>query len=719
MYQLDVPVIVNGNEDVSRETIYSVHDFPFSDFQTLRECRKRGRKKNSIVYYDVEMAFDIETTTLEKLDYKRYHKTGEKVIKGDAFMYHWQFCLKDTVCFGRTWNEFIRFCEVLHLYLKTSDSKRAVVYVHNLSYEFQFMKDFIEFDEIFARDAHKVMKCYAYKYGIEFRCSYFLSNMSLAKFCENSEGVIHYKLVDTYDYKKMRTPSTPMSITEKGYCYNDVRGLCECIRSLRKEDNLAEIPLTSTGYVRREFRRAMQTDSGYYPGVFADLALTLPQYQLCKDAFRGGNTHANRIHAGHTITAKKGESAIVMGSMDISSSYPAQIAMGYYPMSAFRAVGITSQEQFDNLCATRCVIMRVQFDNLRMKENIPVPYIPLSKCQKHGKDCVLDNGRVLSIDCCEIAMTEIDLSIIKNQYDYDFFTVSECYVAARGKLPDCMRKTMMSFFIAKSQLKGNPDKVYEYMKSKNKLNSTFGMCVTDLLQDEWAMDAVTGEWHREKADAEKALKTYYGGKNSFLHYQWGIYVTAHARKQLQDMLDVVGMDVVYCDTDSIKFLHPETHMQEFEYKNKILGKRAIENDIPAFCDVGENRYILGVWDMDDLYIQFKTLGAKKYCGVEWDEKAAQSGKDPVRFTSTVAGMNKKLGAENLKCCNNFRLCRRMENVGRTISCFNNSKPHYIKVNGEEILTASNIGIIDTTYTLGVSNEYYEVLVNSQDGVLPE
>ena len=67
MYQLYVPVIVNGTEDVSRETIYTVNDFPFSDFQTLRECRKRGRKKNPIVYYDVEMAFDIETTTLEKV----------------------------------------------------------------------------------------------------------------------------------------------------------------------------------------------------------------------------------------------------------------------------------------------------------------------------------------------------------------------------------------------------------------------------------------------------------------------------------------------------------------------------------------------------------------------------------------------------------------------------------------------------------------------------
>ena len=316
-----------------------------------------------------------------------------------------------------------------------------------------------------------------------------------------------------------------------------------------------------------------------------------------------------------------------MGSMDISSSYPAQIAMGYYPMSAFRAVEITSQEQFDNLCATRCVIMRVEFDNLRMKENIPVPYIPLSKCQKHGKDCVIDNGRVLSIDCCEIAMTEIDLAIIRNQYAYDFFTVSECYVAARGKLPESMRKTMMSFFIAKSQLKGNPDKVYEYMKSKNKLNSTFGMCVTDLLQDEWLMNQTTGEWSREKVDAEKALNTYYDGKNSFFHYQWGIYVTAHARKQLQDMLDVVGMDAVYCDTDSIKFLHPDVHIPEFEAKNKILAKRAIDNDIPAFCDVGET-YILGVWDMMICTFSLRPLARKNTAALNGTKKRRNLAKTP-------------------------------------------------------------------------------------------
>ena len=55
MYELEVPVMIDGKENVSRETIYTVNDFPFSSFQTVRECRKRGRKKNPIVYYDVRL----------------------------------------------------------------------------------------------------------------------------------------------------------------------------------------------------------------------------------------------------------------------------------------------------------------------------------------------------------------------------------------------------------------------------------------------------------------------------------------------------------------------------------------------------------------------------------------------------------------------------------------------------------------------------------------
>ena len=84
---------------------------------------------------------------------------------------------------------------------------------------------------------------------------YILSNMSLSKFCQNEEGVTHYKLDgNEYNYDTFRLPTTPLSEYEQGYCYNDVRGLCECIKSRLKHDTLASIPLTSTGYVRRELR---------------------------------------------------------------------------------------------------------------------------------------------------------------------------------------------------------------------------------------------------------------------------------------------------------------------------------------------------------------------------------------------------------------------------------------------------------------------------------
>ena len=106
------------------------------------------------------------------------------------------------------------------------------------------------------------------------------------------------------------------------------------------------------------------------------------------------------------------------------------------------------------------------------------------------------------------------------------------------------------------------------------------------------------------------------------------------------------------------------------------------------------------------------------CGAP-NEKAAKAGKDPCRFVTTVAGMNKKLGAENIKCPNNFRLKRKMEDVGRTTSWFNEGKPHYITVNGDTFCTASNIGILDTTYTLGVTDEYFGVLQAAQNGEKPE
>ncbi len=77
------------------------------------------------------------------------------------------------------------------------------------------MRRFINVTEMFARaERHPVR--FLVNGCIEFRCSLILSNMSLAKFCENSRGVRYQKMRgEAYNYNKLRTAATPM--TEQEY----------------------------------------------------------------------------------------------------------------------------------------------------------------------------------------------------------------------------------------------------------------------------------------------------------------------------------------------------------------------------------------------------------------------------------------------------------------------------------------------------------------------
>lgn len=716
--------------------IYNIYDFPYEKYSTFRKVYKK-RGKNNIWYYNFPCAFDIETTTIKKLDLKNpYEKDGSEKFRGEAFMYHWQFCLYDTVCFGRTWQDFVYFWKKLKKVYQLNETTKLCVYVHNLSYEFQFIKDFMPISSVFAKEAHKIMKCESN--GIEFRCSYFLSNMSLSKFCQNTEGVKHYKLIDIYDYSKIRTPYTPLTRTEKSYCYCDVKSICEAVTTLLKEDTIATIPLTNTGYVRREYRHSMKTKK--LRNDFPKLALSLNQYRLAKAAFRGGNTHANRIFANKIIGVgivdnngkqiaregnyidgklKKGKSNIVKSikagkifSKDLSSSYPAAIMYGYYPMGKFIDVTLDTQEKLDNYTQNYCCIMEIEFFDLKIKKNVPIPYIDIAHCQKLPKEGRKnDNGRILKAPYIKYTCTEIDLEIIRKQYDYSELNVTKAMYAKRGKLPDELRNKLLYFFEQKSLLKGIDEKEYEYMKSKNRLNSTFGMMVTDILQSDVIYNFNTHEWTKEanenRSDKELSalLEKYYSSKNSFLHFQWGVYVTAHARKFLQDMIDIVAMDVVYIDTDSIKFIN-ESHIAEFDRMNVYKIHLAEDNDIPALCRLPSGKIMyMGTWDSDGEYLYFKTLGAKKYCYIKLDKNGSP------KFEVTVSGLNKTDGAKAVMHPSNFEIefqCD--ENLsGRTATWFNESQPHEITVNNFKFFTASNVGILPSTYTFGITTEYLEVI----------
>jgi hypothetical protein len=186
------------------------------------------------------------------------------------------------------------------------------------------------------------------------------------------------------------------------------------------------------------------------------------------------------------------------------------------------------------------------------------------------------------------------------------------------------------------------------------------------------------------------------------------------------MLKVVGHDVVYTDTDSIKFVNSK-HVEEFNEINKFLMNQAENNDIPAYCDRTDmedgkelvTRFYLGTWDDDGHYIRFKTLGSKKYCyeAMKKDKKTKELKKI---FEITVSGMGKKKGAKQVGKIENFQIGKKFYDVGRSTSWYNDEQPKYIEVNGDRFQTASNIGILETSYELGVTNEYWDIISQNED-----
>ena len=654
------------------ETIYNINNFPFSELLEIKT--KRIRKSEYIINYF--MTFDIETTTIET---EKNNK--EKYIEQPfSFMYHWQICLQGKVIFGRTWEEFLQFMHNLQNFLNLNSNYRLICYVHNLAYEFQFLKDFCTISEMFARGKRKPVKFLVG--GIEFRCSYFLSNMSLQKFCEQSKNCIHFKKVDTYDYKKIRFYDTPLTEEEQEYCFNDVKGLYECIEGLLIDDDLTTIPLTSTGYVRRDCRQAMSKNK-LNRIEFEQNKLTLEQYELCKKIFRGGNCHTSRFLCNKIINSF---------SFDISSSYPYVMLDGYYPVSAFKYIDFQTEKEFEYYINNYCVIMEIEFFDISTEQAIP--YIDIAHCEKRS-GVINDNGRVLKADYISISLTEIDFQIMKDTYNDKNFAVKKPFYAIRGKLSKELRETVLLYYKDKTQLKGIEEQYYFYMKQKNKLNSCFGMLVTDITQDDVIYNNITAEWEEVKADKQKALDKYYKNRKSFLQYQQGIYVTAQARKRLQDILNQLPQkDIIYVDTDSIKFRHSENFKYFLEVNKKIYEK---QTDLPLFVERDNKKYYLGVWDYEGKF-KIKALGAKKYCTLK-----------KGKFETTVAGMSKKLGSIAVGNIYNFNIGETYENVGRTVAYYNEHKPYYLTLNGKRFLTASNIGIVDTTYTLGITNEYFEII----------
>ena len=195
-----------------------------------------------IKYFDVPAAFDIETSS--------FYYNGEKC----ACMYEWTLGIYGAVMIGRTWDELVTTINALVKILNLHVDKRFVVYVHNLAYEFQFIRKWLEWDTIFAIDTRKPIYALTTS-GIEFRCSYLLTGYNLETVAKNLKTIQLRKRTGDLDYSLMRHSRTPLTDLEIGYCVDDVKiVMADIAERIIASGNITKIPLTKTGYVRQYCR---------------------------------------------------------------------------------------------------------------------------------------------------------------------------------------------------------------------------------------------------------------------------------------------------------------------------------------------------------------------------------------------------------------------------------------------------------------------------------
>lgn len=722
--------------------------------------RKKGVHKTGLKrsYINLTTAFDIETTKIT---------IGSPVCSQydniHSFMYIWMYQLGENITvIGRTWDEFKSMQkEIQNAIEQYQKAKRLeekpflVTYVHNLSYEAQFLMGEYDFsmNDVFLLDSRKVLKLDIK--NIEMRCSYRLFNMSLDKVTKLYNCKTRKLSGEKFDYDKIRYPWTELSNYEKQYCINDVISLVEAIniKLTKDDDTLETIPLTSTGYVRRDCKRALTKIRNSW---IKPLLPNYDQFVLLRQAFRGGNTHANRYYSGKIVND--------VYSVDMASCYPAQQLTKDFPLYPFRY--LTAPVKLERLSMymrdNYAVVFRMRVWDLELKnKREPIPYLSLSRTESISTESMelkLDNGRILQAGYSEMTMTEIDFKIFMKQYKFSNIEITKAMVSKKGKLPQQYREVIISYFEKKNKLKKanqTEDEAYYYLKSKESLNSVYGMSAQNPLMDRTVYDENgyrtidkskcrkwvdnDGEFPYElndflyafnkKGDKAEEIKSMvesveymkelcYNAVNeelskAYFPYQWGVYTTAYARLALQEGIDLAGSKIVYVDTDSIK----TDGLVDVTELNTVRKSLAEANNAYAY-DSENNIHYMGVFEVDGHYDRFITQGAKRYA-----YEVIKNGETHIGVT--VSGVTKKKhtvikdGKEveelwavtELGKLENFKEGMVWKNAGGTISVYNDKDnfDYTDEETGKSVHIGKNVSICDSTYELTLTKDYKQLL----------
>lgn len=661
---------------------------------------KDGKKGNYKISCESIFSFDIEVTSawLDNGKVIAYRK-GEKAdywnsLTPLALCYIWQFSCDGEVYYGRELKDFLKVLDDL------PKEASIIIWVHNLAYEFQFLCNILTWKSVFARTAHKPMKCISNEYpNIEFRCTYMLTRLSLETW---GEQVGVKKLVGNLDYEKIRTPLTVLTDEELDYCEHDCLIVEAGIKTyIKRYDKQADIPLTQTGTVRLECKNRLMSNEKYSYAIKKLVPKNAREYKLLMSVFAGGYTHANYWYAGEVIRD-------VIQHYDFASSYPTVMIVEKYPMTPWVYTGdkeLPSIETFSD----KAYIFKLRFRRLNsISYNT---YIQASK--SNGIGMKYDNGRVRSADELEITITEQDYLTIANNYEWEEMEVLEVYESKKQYLPKAFVEYILELYGNKTRLKDVAGEEELYMQSKQYINSLFGMSVTAIVQadvklngDIWETTELTEEYVNKKLDSLRFPNPR--EKKYFLSYSWGCWVTAYARRNLWKCIESCDSDLLYCDTDSIFVIgeHDFTWYNEeiTEKLKKACDAHGIDFSLTHPKTVKGEEKQLGIFDREKDCTEFITLGAKRYV-----ERRVNDGK----LHLTVSGINKgavELLEDNIEnFIDGFNFDKDAECVTKRLSTYITDMPTVKYPDGYISTYTHGINLRRTGYELTMTDEYKELI----------
>ncbi len=492
---------------------------------------------------------------------------------------------------------------------------KIICFIHNSSYDLSYLIPyFIKYlpnDGLDKSLIENVNKFLTYvQGGLEFRCTYRLTNMSLNKW-SNIMNTEHKKQIGLYDYNKIIYPDDKLTEDELSYDKYDVLSLYDCINKQNEyhKDNLATMPLTMTGYVRRLLRQSCRKDY-FRTKYFTKSKLSTDLYKACIMAYSGGFTHNNRfykdmvIQKGQTVNyCGKSIKVNNIGHRDFKSHYPSQMLCYRFPVGSpklfYDATKYNNDITIDDildLSPKYSTMTLIQFYNVELIDyKISMPFMQFSKCNSANfRYKLLDNGRIIkATGSWLMALDNLTLSIIRDQYNMEY-SVIKSWKIKNGYLPTQITDIVNQFFKGKSDNKNIVNELtdkygklheetiqanFDLMQSKILLNSIYGCTATNPIRTNYDINDLM-EFYLDKSigsddDIADSLDKFYSSRSSFLPFQYGVWITAAARFELYEYIKVIGYEnILYCDTDSIFYIKSDETEYKIEQLNDIKHKSA-------------------------------------------------------------------------------------------------------------------------------------------------